>query len=304
MMTLSIGKTLSIKAIAPAVLVGSASVAALVYAFANIAHGPKVESGPVGLMSQPSQPESGTGNSKTAATSSNKSAPSPVLASTQSKVADLSAQLGGSPPASAAAADASLPAFDIARVEAGGDAVIAGRAAPGATVDLMRNGERLDRAVADASGQFVMVPPHLPAGNYELSLSAKLADGTVALSKQGVTVTVKEAEASTGSIAPRAETAPPAAKPQDTAAARPRQAMAAASATDDGASSAKSTTAGAAASSSTRVVTRGDSLWRISRIAYGAGEQYAIVYRANRDRIRDPNLIRPGQVLVVPLRHR
>jgi nucleoid-associated protein YgaU len=158
-----------------------------------------------------------------------------------------------------------------------------------------------------------MVPPHLPAGNYELSLSAKLADGTVALSKQGVTVTVKEAEASagsisTGSIAPRAEAAPPAAKPQDTAAAPTRQAMAAASATDSGAPSAKSVTAGAtasgASSGTTRVVTRGDSLWRISRIAYGAGEQYAIVYRANRDRIRDPNLIRPGQVLVVPLRHR
>jgi LysM repeat protein len=314
MMTLSIGKTLSIKAIAPAVLVGTASVAALVYAFTNIPHGPKVESSAIGLMSPPSQPESGAGASKSTAISPNKSEPTSAaplaLAPTENKVADLSAQLGGSPPAPAA--DPSLPAFDIARIEAGGDAVIAGRAAPGATVDLMRNGERLDRAVADASGQFVMVPPHLPAGNYELSLSAKLADGTVALSKQGVTVTVKEAEASagsisTGSIAPRAEAAPPAAKPQDTAAAPTRQAMAAA-ATDDGASSAKSVTAGATASSAasrtTRVVTRGDSLWRISRIAYGAGEQYAIVYRANRDRIRDPNLIRPGQVLVVPLRHR
>ncbi len=58
------------------------------------------------------------------------------------------------------------------------------------------------------------------------------------------------------------------------------------------------------ASGSTRIVSRGDSLWRISRITYGAGEQYAILYRANRDRIRDPNLIHPGQVLVLPLRHR
>ena len=297
MMTLSIGKT-----IAPALLVGTASAAALVYAFTNIAHGPKVDSGAVGVMSQPAQPESGAGSAKSAAIGSDKGAP-PALASTQSKVADVSAQLSGSPPA--AAADPSLPAFDVARVEAGGDAVIAGRAAPGATVDLMRNGERLDRATADSSGQFVMVPPHLPAGSYELSLSAKLPDGTVALSKQGVTITVKEADASTGSIAPRAEAAPPAAapvaKPEEAAAAPPRQAMAAASATDDGASAPKS---GTASSATTRVVTRGDSLWRISRIAYGAGEQYAIVYRANRDRIRDPNLIHPGQVLVVPLRHR
>ncbi|HLG80496.1 MAG TPA: LysM peptidoglycan-binding domain-containing protein [Bradyrhizobium sp.] len=305
-MTLSIGKTLSIsKTIAPALLVGTASAAALVYAFTNIPHGAKVDSGAVGVMSQPAQPESGAGSAKSAAIGSNKAAATteapPALASTQSKVADLSAQLGGAPPLPAA--DPSLPAFDVARVEAGGDAVIAGRAPPGAAVDLMRGGEKLDHAVADASGQFVMVPPHLPAGSYELSLSAKLPDGTVALSKQGVTITVQEADASTGSLAPRAEAAPPAAapvaKPQE-AAAPPRQAMAAASATDDGTATPKSSSA----AGSTRVVTRGDSLWRISRIAYGAGEQYAIVYRANRDRIRDPNLIHPGQVLVVPLRHR
>jgi nucleoid-associated protein YgaU len=166
----------------------------------------------------------------------------------------------------------------------------------------MRGGERLDRAVADASGQFVMVPSHLPAGSYELTLSAKLPDGTVALSKQGVTVTVKEAETSTGSVVARTEPAPTAttgvAKSQETAAApAPRQAMAAAS-SDEG------TSRGSSASASTRIVTRGDSLWRISRITYGAGEQYAIVYRANRDRIRNPNLIHPGQVLVLPLRHR
>src|SRR5258708_5933129 len=35
----------------------------------------------------------------------------------------------------------SVPAFDIARIEATGEAVIAGRAMPGATVELLRNGE-------------------------------------------------------------------------------------------------------------------------------------------------------------------
>jgi nucleoid-associated protein YgaU len=54
----------------------------------------------------------------------------------------------------------------------------------------------------------------------------------------------------------------------------------------------------------TRIVYRGDSLWRISRITYGDGTRYAIVYRANRDRIRDPNLIRPGQILVIPMKLR
>jgi nucleoid-associated protein YgaU len=305
MMMLSIGKTLSIKAIAPAALVGTASAAALVYALTQIPHAPKLGSGPIGLMSQPAPSGSDSGRPVSAAMSADNSAPktgatsesSPALASTQSKVAALSTELGTSAPA----AEPSAPAFDVARVEAGGDAVIAGRAAPGATVELMRGGEKLDRAVADASGQFVMVPPHLPAGSYELTLSAKLPDGTVALSKQGVTVTVKEAETSTGSIAAQTEPAPavmaPVAKQQDTAAAPPHQAMAAAS-SDEGTSRSSS------ASSSTRIVSRGDSLWRISRITYGAGEQYAILYRANRDRIKDPNLIHPGQVLVLPLKHR
>ena len=284
------------KTIAPAVLVGAASIAALGYALTQIPHGAKLEAGPVGVMSQPSRPESVATNPAAPA-----SEPAPALASTQSKVAALSADLGAAP--TAPAADPSVPSFDVARIEDGGDAVIAGRAAPGATVDLMRNGERLDRAVADASGQFVMVPPHLPAGSYELSLSAKQPDGTVTLSKQGVTVTVKEADAATSSIAPRVEAAAPAAAPvaePHEAAAPPRQAMAAASATDDGGAAPRTSAAG----SSTRVVARGDSLWRISRITYGAGEQYAILYRANRDRIRDPNMIHPGQILVLPVKRR
>jgi nucleoid-associated protein YgaU len=52
----------------------------------------------------------------------------------------------------------------------------------------------------------------------------------------------------------------------------------------------------------TTTVSRGDSLWRISRLAYGAGTRYAVLYRANRDQIRNPNLIYPGQVFVLPSR--
>jgi nucleoid-associated protein YgaU len=52
----------------------------------------------------------------------------------------------------------------------------------------------------------------------------------------------------------------------------------------------------------TTTVSRGDSLWRISRLAYGAGTRYAVLYRANREQIRNPNLIYPGQVFVLPSR--
>ncbi|MGU3469142.1 LysM peptidoglycan-binding domain-containing protein [Methylobacterium sp. C33D] len=53
----------------------------------------------------------------------------------------------------------------------------------------------------------------------------------------------------------------------------------------------------------TALIERGDSLWRISRRTYGEGERYALIYRANRNQIRDPDLIYPGQVLVLPSKH-
>jgi hypothetical protein len=127
-----------------------------------------------------------------------------ALAATGANPAATTAELAGPP--EAAGKDQSSLSVDVARVEAGGDAVIAGRAAPGATVDLLRGGERLDRAVADASGQFVMVPPRLPAGSYELTLSAKLPDGTV--TSRGVAVTVNDAGPSARAMQSRAEYVP------------------------------------------------------------------------------------------------
>ena len=44
----------------------------------------------------------------------------------------------------------------------------------------------------------------------------------------------------------------------------------------------------------------GNSLWRIARRAYGRGSSYTLIYQANKAQIRDPNLIYPGQVFVVP----
>ena len=48
------------------------------------------------------------------------------------------------------------------------------------------------------------------------------------------------------------------------------------------------------------VVQPGQNLWRIARTAYGRGVRYTVIYAANRDTIRDPGLIYPGQVFAVP----
>ena len=48
------------------------------------------------------------------------------------------------------------------------------------------------------------------------------------------------------------------------------------------------------------VVQPGNSLWRISRRVYGKGARYTVIYEANKDQIRDPDLIYPGQIFKVP----
>ena len=51
---------------------------------------------------------------------------------------------------------------------------------------------------------------------------------------------------------------------------------------------------------STTTVSRGDSLWRLSQLTYGAGTRYAVIYKANKEQIRNPNMIYPGQIFVMP----
>lgn len=48
------------------------------------------------------------------------------------------------------------------------------------------------------------------------------------------------------------------------------------------------------------IVQPGNSLWRLARRTLGSGPQFTVIYRANLDRIKDPNLIYPGQVFQVP----
>jgi hypothetical protein len=47
------------------------------------------------------------------------------------------------------------------------------------------------------------------------------------------------------------------------------------------------------------MVKSGDSLWRIARRVHGRGIAYLLIYQGNRDQIRDPDLIYPGQVFTL-----
>src|SRR6516162_5278099 len=121
----------------------AACSAALVFGVTRVQHEERLEAGTVTLTTTPSQPAPVV-----------RSEGAPALAATPAEAPSIAVELAGPP--STLATDQSVPSFDVARTEGTGDAVIAGRAAPGAIVDLLRDGERLDRAVADASGQFVI----------------------------------------------------------------------------------------------------------------------------------------------------
>jgi nucleoid-associated protein YgaU len=293
------------RTVVPFLALVAACGAALVFGITHVQREPSVETRAATAVAPPA---SGARDEGSAA-----------LATAQAKANAAVAALAVSP--RSLDTDESVPVFDIARIEPTGDAVIAGRAAPGAVVELLRNGERHDRAVADQSGQFVMVPPRLPAGDYELTLRSRQPDGKQATSKQSVVVALAEVESSSGTVRSGAEV--PFNVPETVGAnrsvldqavassqahqpSRPplkiakRQDIAAATPLSDGGSP----SAVVVPKIATTVVSRGDSLWRISRVTYGAGMRYAIVYKANRDQIRNPNRIYPGQIFVLPMKAR
>jgi len=45
----------------------------------------------------------------------------------------------------------------------------------------------------------------------------------------------------------------------------------------------------------------GDNLWIISRNLYGFGRQYTLIFEANKQLIKNPRLIYPGQVITAPV---
>ncbi len=300
-----------------------------------------------------------------------------------------------------------VPSFDVVRIKPNGDAVFAGRAAPGARVSIVDGGRSIGEAVADARGEWVFLPTEaLPAGSRELGLSARHRDGTVAESASVVVLYVpdrsKPAETAVAPAAlaqvqpaagpvaaPPVPTPAPAAAPQGVVAvATPRSGEGPSRILQIPGDAARGEAAGVTVdvvdyddkgdlmlsgrgapgsnvtiylnnqpigqatvdqqrqwqmkppqpvepgqyqmradevSPKGKVVSRvelpfmradaqrpptageqrivvqpGNSLWRIARHRYGEGQRYSVIYSANKDQIRDPNLIYPGQVFAVP----
>lgn len=85
------------------------------------------------------------------------------------------------------------PTFDVVRVNPKGDAVIAGRATPGATVIILDGDTEIGRVVADDHGEWVYVPGKpLSPGKRELGLRMEIPGKKPVLSDQVVMLMVPE----------------------------------------------------------------------------------------------------------------
>ena len=268
--------------------------------------------------------------------------------------------------AAVAAPDSRDPSFDVVRIGADGDTVIAGRAMPGAVVTIIDGGVELGQVTADARGEWVFVPTEaLPPGSRELRLKAVNPDGTVVDSAEPVVLVVPERGKgpalavkslrgggskvlqSPGGMAGALLSldvvdhdeqgrlfvggrAPAGGKvflyldnkllgkgdadgdgAWRIASAKPKGAdkhtLRADLIGDKGKVLARveviwtpGEDLGKGASGV--VVAPGNSLWRIARRLYGRGVAFTVIYEANRERIKDPDLIYPGQVFSVPNR--
>lgn len=55
-----------------------------------------------------------------------------------------------------------------------------------------------------------------------------------------------------------------------------------------------------AAQERTYTVVKGDSLSKIAKAFYGSAGKWKVIYEANKDLIKNPDLIYPGQVFRIP----
>ncbi len=256
------------------------------------------------------------------------------------------------------------PTFDVVRVNPQGEAVIAGRAAPGAAVVILVNGEPIGEVLADGRGEWVFVPDKpLPPGNLKLSLVMRIKGietpsasfvvlavpkgaekplavkidkgGSTVLQKPGnaeekraLTVdAVDYGENGTLNISGRAD---PGSRVQlylnNTFIGRTKAGsegmwrMIPTESVAPGLYTLRADSVDRAgrvlarvefpfsraepikdiSSKTVIVVQPGNSLWRLARRKYGSGFDYTVIYKANKEQIKDPNVIYPGQVFSLP----
>ncbi|MDZ4392089.1 LysM peptidoglycan-binding domain-containing protein [Cypionkella sp.] len=174
-------------------------------------------------------------------------------------------------------------------------ALAAAAAAPEVIVDAAAG---VVDVAEDAAPELVPAPPTAADAAAEVALASPAAGAEVAVGDAAPAV-----ETAAADTAPVIEAAPvdaaaaipdPAAVPE-TASAADIAPVAAESAADEAAAVAPATAAPVSVT-----VQPGYTLWGIAQQNFGDGVLYVQVFEANKDKIKDPDLIYPGQVFTIP----
>lgn len=161
-------------------------------------------------------------------------------------------------------------------------------------------------AAPAAQEQPAVVAEEKPAEEAPAQAGATAGEQAAPAAEPGQAAPAAEAVADPATAAPAVETAPAAVAAEPAAEPAPAAAAAAEPAAEAAPAAAVAEPAPAAApvqeirTGASVIIRRGDNLWKISRRMLGRGIQYTVIYEANKDQIRNPRLIYPGQVLDVP----
>lgn len=192
--------------------------------------------------------------------------------------------------------------IDTIGYSASGEVSIAGRGTAGSFARIYLDNKSLAEVGIAETGAWSADLAGIAAGVYTLRVDQVDGDGKVT-SRFETPFQREEPETVAAALAPAPAAAPTAteapAAGEEAAAPAPTEPVATAAAPEP-AAAAPAEGQPAPVKAGIVTVQPGFSLWRIARENYGDGVLYVKVFEANKDQIRDPDLIYPGQIFTVP----
>lgn len=192
--------------------------------------------------------------------------------------------------------------------DADGNIIFQGRVTPGGTVRFYVDNQLAGDVTSDDAGNWMFkgTTPIAPGTHMlradEIDATGKVisrAELPFLREEAGKVVAAAEAGAAAQSETPAATTAEAAEQPDQVQQKSAETGQPAAASAEEPAAS-PVVVASAPTLPSRIVIQPGNNLWRISREVYGKGKMFTVIWEANKDQIKNPNRIYPGQILSAP----
>lgn len=206
-----------------------------------------------------------------------------------------------------------------------GDIIVSGTSEPGGKVRIVIDNKPVGDVLADATGRWLFKDNgKIVPGKHDLRADKVLGSGAVVIgetfemkredpvkiaqpqpdpAKQNETVAIKTPEPAAPATEEAPETKVATTEVQTSGSETEQAAPAQETETAAVATETEAVKAEPVASTPAQgrvVIQPGNNLWNISRVIYGSGVEYTTIYEANKDQIRNPHRIYPGQIFMTP----